>query len=81
MATKRFCDCCGREVGFRQFTEFSIKKHIDQIGVKEIFGGFVDSAGNPVSDASVSYDLCNACYNSVAMAAMEIFKDHMHENH
>lgn len=72
MATKRFCDCCGKEVKNRGVVEFSLRKHIPKLATDGLDGQmYVDRDGDVVSDASEAFDLCNRCYNKVALAAMQ----------
>lgn len=73
MATKIFCDGCGIDITEKGRTAVPFKKHI----VRRYDGGmgYVDGAGNHVSDASETRDLCNKCYNIVMGTAWQAFVD------
>lgn len=72
MATKVFCDRCGKEGASNSFAYLC---HLDFLaeGSNNI-AGHVDGDGNPVSDRHVSVDLCNACYNEVVLPAVIALK-------
>lgn len=65
MATKIFCDACGKEGASNSFRYLC---HLSELDLK--MGGYVDNEGNPVSGREDAVDLCNKCYNVVLIPAM-----------
>jgi len=62
-----FCDVCECETN--DLNTFAYLCHIDNV-VDGSMHGYVDGDLNLVSGRSVGVDLCNACYNEVAVPSV-----------
>ncbi len=72
--TKKFCDCCGKEIDGRDY-QFRYMVHI---GDRQKIGGYVnivDGHAEPTSGREEAKDLCLPCYNKVMYAAYDRFKE------
>lgn len=75
MATRIFCDACGKEIKTApNKLEYNI--HIEQN--EQV--GYSDSEGNIVSGKRVVKDLCNKCYNQIMVLAVNKLKLIQKEN-
>jgi len=72
MATKTFCDACGREGASNKF---SFLTHLNPKRDNQRGSGYVDAEFNMISGRSDTIDLCNKCYNSIVGAAINKFKE------
>lgn len=79
MATKTFCDACGKELKYPA-NKYEYLCHLDDLAAGKFMNGFVDMDGNSVSRRSISLELCNKCYNEVMLPSVmklkEIQKEH-----
>ena len=64
MATKIFCDACGKEGASNKFRYLC---HLSRLGLS----GYADNEGNAVSGREDSVDLCNKCYNAIVSCAVQ----------
>lgn len=67
---KYFCDCCGKQE--HRLNSLELKKHVEDLAQGRV-NGYVDQEGNTVSGITNRYDLCNKCYNDVALVALNKF--------
>lgn len=71
MATKIFCDACGKEGASNKYTYLC---HIIDI-IEGNCNGFVDNDMNRVSGRKYEIDLCNKCYNQIVTPSIKKFKE------
>ena len=69
--TKRFCDCCEREINGRYMPIEVPCHHYSLKG--NLSSGYRDSEGLPVSGRYDKIDLCNECSNKIFDSAMKKF--------
>ena len=64
MADKKFCDKCGREIGFNQKRRAYVKLGVGGIGESLNFGDkfFTEDTGKQITLISTNRDLCLECY-------------------
>lgn len=76
MATKVFCDCCGKEkTGEFAMNGFAYKCHLDDLAEGKYSNGHVDREFNHISGRPIQVDLCNKCYNDVVIVAVKKLKE------
>lgn len=71
MATKTFCDCCGKEA---KVVHYQFRVHMKDI-VNGHVNGFVDNDMNRVSGRDVTVELCHKCYNEVVYPSVAKLKE------
>lgn len=57
---KYFCDCCGKEVTYKNLTKIDIPCHLYSFAGKS---GYADTDGNQVSGRQDTVEACNRCLN------------------
>jgi len=62
---KHYCDRCDVELKPGPINTVDILCHLAERDKRDSVNGYVDSAGNPTSGRSVTFELCNRCYNKV----------------
>jgi hypothetical protein len=63
---KHFCDRCGVESkDNHSLNPVSILCHLAEVDKRDKVNGYSDSDGNAISGRSVTFELCNRCYNKV----------------
>ena len=69
---KHFCDRCGVESKpNNSFNTVGILCHLAEMDKRNSVAGHVDSEGNFISGRSVTFELCNSCYNKVMKPAAD----------
>jgi hypothetical protein len=76
MATKKFCDHCGKE---GSVNKFQYKCHLTDMAQGRIMNGYVDSDLNSISGRTDVIDLCNKCYNELIFPVIKKYFDNKKE--
>lgn len=72
MATKQYCDHCGKEGSINKFHYLC---HLTDMAKGKFLNGYVDSDGNSVSGRTDCIDLCNKCYNELLLPVIKKIMD------
>ena len=70
---RHFCDACEKEIKSRNAGSLAVGVHLMNNDLSR--GGYTDLDGNPVSGRLENLDLCNACYNIIAGAAVQKLRE------
>jgi hypothetical protein len=69
--TKKFCDCCGKEIS-GQSMPIEVPCHHNSL-YGNVSASYEDSEGNRISGRYDRIDLCNKCSNKIFSSAMKEF--------